>query len=100
MCTEEEMRAAHTTGNYDALIEDTAGLVVTNYRTVFGPYQDDMNCTAYTNDYGGSPIGTTLPQGRLARISSLVGPTDGLPYSWIGFGYAECSDAHPLFCCR
>ena len=104
MCTEEEMRAAHTTGNYDALIEDTAGLVATTqFDTGRPPYQDLTNCVAYTDDRGSavSPIGGIYtPRGRLARISSLVGPTDGLAYSWIGIGESDCGTPYPFFCCR
>ncbi len=99
MCTEEEMRAAHTTGNYDALIEDTAGRVATT-STTFA--LDGYNCGAYTNDGSvDSPIfDPNSLRGRLARISSLVGPTDGLAYSWIGIGESDCSDGYPFFCCR
>jgi hypothetical protein len=112
MCTEEEMRVAHAIGNYDASTEDAAGRVVSNNESYHAYFSGDdrfngdlWNCVAYTVDVDGSaasPIayGFESPQGRLARISSLVGPTDGLPYSWIELGYAECSDAHPIFCCR
>jgi hypothetical protein len=86
------------------LIEDTAGLVATTtqFNQSHPPYQDVTNCIAYTDDQGSavSQIGSGDARGSLARISSLVGPTDGLPYSWIGFTHFYCSTAHPLFCCR